>query len=111
MGVIVQPHDLQKEEGKLKPPHLAGVEVGEREQVLQVEEPLGLRLLQHDHGVRLPEEGASGAHLPHLDELHHHLAERGSGRSSRADASERGEGRGRQGETAGERYQPARRDR
>lgn len=75
------------------PPHLAGVKVGEREQVLQVEEPVGLRLLQHDHGVRLPEERTSGAHLPHLNELHHHLAERGSRRSSRADASER-DGRG-----------------
>lgn len=93
------------------PPHLTGVEVGEREQVIQVDEPLGLRLLQHDHGVRLPQEGASGAHLPHLYELHHHLAERGSGRSARADASKRDGGRGRRGETAGERYEPARRDR
>lgn len=91
--------------------HLTGVEVGEREQVIQVDEPLGLRLLQHDHGVRLPEEGASGAHLPHLYELHHHLAERRSGRSARAHASKRDGGRGRRGETAGERYKPARRDR
>lgn len=86
-------NDVQKEKRAVKPPHLAGVKVGEREQVLQVEEPLRLRLLQHDHGVRLPEERTSGAHLPHLDELHHHLAERGSGCSSRADVSKR-DGRG-----------------
>lgn len=68
-----------------------------------MEEPVGLRLLQHDHGVRLPEEGTSGAHLPHLDELHHHLAERGSGRSSRADAFQRErDGRGGHGDWVSE---------
>lgn len=37
---------------------------------------LRLRLLQHDHGVGLPEEGAGGAQLSQLDQLQHHLCQR-----------------------------------
>lgn len=44
--------------------------------MLQVEEPLQLRLLQHDHGVCLSEEGARCSYLPHFNELHHHLLKR-----------------------------------
>lgn len=53
--------------------HLLHVKVGVCQQVLQVFVPLRLGLLQHDHGVGLPEERASGSHLPDLDELQHDL--------------------------------------
>lgn len=37
---------------------------------------LWLRLLQHDHGVGLPEKGTGGAQLSQLDQLQHHLCQR-----------------------------------
>lgn len=54
--------------------HLSGIEVGASQQVLQVDVPLRLGLLQHDHRVCLPEERTRCTQLSQLDQLQHHLS-------------------------------------
>lgn len=60
-------------ERSLHQTHLPGIKVRASQQVLQVNVSLRLRLLQHNHGVSLPEEGAGGTQLSQLNQLQHHL--------------------------------------
>ncbi len=49
--------------------NLSGVKVRPSQQVLQVKVPLGLLLLQFDHGVCLPKERPGGTELSQLNKL------------------------------------------
>ena len=53
--------------------YLSGVEVGASQHVLEMDVSVGLRLLHHDHGISLSQEGTRRTQLAQLDKLKHNL--------------------------------------